>query len=52
MNAVLLNSEAETKPQDLFPSVPLLPREKTRKALLVASGVWLSVCSLSIWYCI
>ena len=51
MSSTLTLSEIAAKTREPLPPVPNLTREKTRQALLVASGVWLFACSLSIWYC-
>jgi len=49
MEGILTSPEAVTKPKDLFVLVPIPAREMARQALLVASAVWLSFSSLSIW---
>ena len=51
MNGMLTSSGAATTPRDPFRRVPILTREKTRQVLLLASGMWLFLGSLSIWGC-
>jgi hypothetical protein len=51
MNELPASLEIASKPRNLFRLAPLLTREKTRQVLLVASGVWLFIASISIWDC-
>jgi arabinofuranosyltransferase len=51
MNGTAMSSGTVAKPPDAFRPIPFLPTERTRQVLLVASGMWLFACSLSVWRC-